>query len=149
MRYLAAIAATVALLALAVGCGGGGSSASTSGGDASAEADAACAAANRKIAVLRAPDGDAGVLEYLEQTEAAVERLQLEVAGLDGSSGVREYSEALASSVGVLNEMANAARSRNPDAVRELSQRLVELHVGRVAAAAGLTTCAQAPGAES
>jgi hypothetical protein len=150
VRYLAAIAAAAALLALAAGCGGGGSStASDSGGGEAAEANAACAAANRKIAALQAPDDDAAVLEYLEQTEAAVEQLRVELAGLGGSAGIREYSKALATSVGVLNEMANAARSSNPDAVRELSQELVDLQVGKLAEAAGLTTCAEAPGAES
>ena len=152
MRYLAAIAAAAALLALAAGCGGGGgsSTASGSGGaEVSAEADAACAEANRKIAALQTPEDDAAVLDYLERTEAVVEGLQLEVAGLGGSAGVREYSKALTSSVTVLNEMANAARSGNPDAVRELSNELVDLQVGKLAQAAGLQTCAEAPGAGS
>ena len=162
MKGLAAIAAAIAILALAAGCGGGGSSsssssatsgdstnASASGDDATAAANEACAAANREIASLSIPDSEAAVLEYLEQTEATVEQLQREVAGVDGSSGIAEYSEALATAVTVLNEMANAARSRNPDGVRELSRGLERLHVGKVAAAAGLETCSEAPEVES
>ncbi len=153
MKYLAAIVAATALLAVAAGCGGGGDDSTTgsgsgSGGDAAA-ADAACAKANQRVAALRTPENEVAVLEYLEATEAAVEELQKEVAALDGSSGLREYANALETSVGLLNEMSNAARSRNPDAVRELSKGLVRLHVGKLAEAAGLKACAEAPGAES
>ena len=161
MKYFAAIAAAIAILALAAGCGGGGGSSSSSGasdsanatstaGDgASAAANEACAAANQKIAALPTPDNEQAVVEYLEQTEEAVEQLQVEVAGADGSSGITEYSKALASSVSVLNEMTNAARSGNPDGVRELSKELEKLHLGKVAEAAGLQTCSEAPRAES
>jgi ABC-type glycerol-3-phosphate transport system substrate-binding protein len=158
MRFLAATAAAIALLALAAGCGGGGGDGSSSSGggtdagasgDPAAAANEACAAANRKIAALSTPENEVAVLEYLEQTEEAVEQLQVEVAGVDGSDGIAEYSEALASAVAVLNEMSNAARSRNPDGVRELSKELEKLHVGKVAAAAGLETCSEAPGVES
>jgi HPt (histidine-containing phosphotransfer) domain-containing protein len=159
MKYLTALAAAIALLALAAGCGGGGDSSSSgssgetnasAGGDAdSAAANEACATANQKIAALPIPDHEQAVVEYLEQTEETVAELQAEVAGLNGSAGITEYSEALASSVAVLNEMANAARSRNPDEVRELSKELENLHLGKVAEAAGLETCAEAPKVES
>jgi ABC-type glycerol-3-phosphate transport system substrate-binding protein len=148
MRSHAAIAAAIALLALAAGCGGGGGGDSSSTAAATA-ANEACAAANQKIASLSTPDNEAAVLEYLEQTEATVEQLQVEVAAVDGSSGIVEYSDALSEAVTVLNEMANAARSRNPDGVRELSKQLEKLHVGKVAEAAGLETCSEAPGVES
>jgi hypothetical protein len=158
VRFVLATAAAIALLGVAVaGCGGGGgsSTASNSGGstavsstgdETSAAANDACAEANKKIAALQTPSNSAAVLEYLEQTEAAVEQLQVEVAALNGSASLTEYSQALATSVGVLNEMANAARSQNPDAVREFSKELEELHVGELAEAAGLDTCAETPG---
>jgi ABC-type glycerol-3-phosphate transport system substrate-binding protein len=163
VKYLAATAAAIALLALAAGCGGGGGSSSStapgassgstntsaSGDEASAQANEACAAANEAIAKLPTPENDVAVLEYLEQTEAAVTKLQTEVAAVGGSAGIQEYAAALAKSVAVLNEMTNAARSRNPDAVRELSKELVALHLGKVAQAAGLDMCAETPGVES
>ena len=43
------------------------------------------------------------------------------------------------------NEMANAARNENYDAVRELSDGLVQLHLGELAEVAGLKTCAEVP----
>lgn len=160
MKRLTAIAVAIALVAFAAGCGGGGGGSSSpasgdgttvsaSGDDASAAANEACAAANQKIAALSIPDNEQAVLEYLEATEATVEELQIEVAGLDGSSEITGYAEALASSVGVLNEMSNAARSRNPDEVRELSKQLEKLQLAKVAEAAGLETCAEAPKVES
>src|SRR6185369_9651093 len=160
MKLLLATATAIALLGLAVaGCGGGGSSsngsssdsgtnASSSGDDVSAAANEACAAANKTIAALGTPDTNQAVLEYLEKTEDAVEQLQGEIAGLDGSSELAAYGDALATSVGVLTEMSNAARSRNPDAVRELSKELEKLKVGKLAEAAGLDTCAETPGVE-
>jgi hypothetical protein len=160
VKYLIALTAAIALLAVAAGCGGGGddsgssaagdgTNASASGDGASAAANEACAAANQEIAALAIPDHEQAVVEYLEQTEATVAQLHEEVAGLDGSSGIAEYAGALATSVTVLNEMANAARSRNPDEVRELSKQLEELHLGKVAEAAGLETCAEAPAVDS
>jgi hypothetical protein len=161
VKYLAAAAAATALLALAAGCGGGGGSSSTapassgstntsaSGDEATAQANEACAAANKTIAELTTPENDVAVLEYLEQTEAAITKLQTEVAAAGGSAGIQEYAAALSKSVAVLNEMTNAARSRNPDAVRELSKELVALHLAKVAQAAGLDMCAEAPGVES
>ncbi|HYC81447.1 MAG TPA: hypothetical protein VEB65_06645 [Solirubrobacterales bacterium] len=159
MKRLALTAATIALVAVVAGCGGGGdtsgSAASTgtnadaAGDAASAAANEACADANREIAALPAPGNETAVLEYLEETEETVAKLQVEVADLDGSPGITEYAQALATSVTVLNEMANAARSRNPDEVRELSKELEKLRLGRVAEAAGLETCAEAPEVES
>lgn len=161
MKLLLATATAIALLGIAVaGCGGGGGSstgstsesgtnASSTGDDTSAAGNEACAEANKKIAALGTPDNNQAVLEYLEQTEDAVEQLQGEIAGLDGSAEVARYGEALATSVGVLSEMSNAARSRNPDAVRELSKELEQLKVGELAEAAGLDTCAETPGVES
>jgi hypothetical protein len=159
VKRLVLTTATIALVAVVAGCGGGGdtsdsavgtgTNASASGDAASAAANEACAAANREIAALPAPDNETAVLEYLEETEETVAKLHDEVAGLDGSAGLTEYAEALATSVTVLNEMANAARSRNPDEVRELSKELEKLHLGKVAEAAGLETCAEAPEVES
>ncbi len=45
--------------------------------------------------------------------------------------------------------MTNAARNENFDAVRELSDGLVELHLGELAEAAELKTCAEVPVSES
>ena len=45
----------------------------------------------------------------------------------------------------MLNEMTNAARSENFDAVREISDGLVEIHLGELAEAAELKTCAEVP----
>ena len=45
--------------------------------------------------------------------------------------------------------MANAARSENFDAVRELSDELVEINLGELAEAAELKTCAEVPVSES
>jgi hypothetical protein len=129
--------------------GGAGAGAGAGGGDATAAANAACASANRRIAALTTPNGPAAVVKYLEATEAAIEQLQGEVAAVGGPAGVREFARALETSVGVLNKMSNAARSLNPDAVRELSKQLVDLHLGEVAEAAGLDTCAATPGVES
>lgn len=142
-----ALAAT-ALPALA-GCGGGSGSTSAAGGSFATDADAACARANQRIAALGTPrQGE--VLAYLERTEAVIERLHRQVAAL-GASGAAEtaYTEALARALPVLNEMANAARSENFDAVRELSDELVKLRLGERAEAAGLETCAEVPVSES
>jgi hypothetical protein len=49
----------------------------------------------------------------------------------------------------VLNHMTNAARSENFDAVRELSDELIELKVGKLAEAAELKACAEVPGASA
>lgn len=154
MRRLLLTAVTIALVAVVTGCGGGDGSTSSGGGasgsaDASAAANEACAAANREIAALPIPDDEQAVVEYLEQTEETVAQLEVEISGADGSAGITEFAQALATSVTVLNEMANAARSRNPDEVRELSKRLEKLHLGKVAEAAGLDTCAEAPEVES
>ncbi len=45
----------------------------------------------------------------------------------------------------VLNEMTNAARNENFDAVREISDELVELNLGELAEAADLRICAEVP----
>jgi hypothetical protein len=143
----AAVAIAVAVVIVA-GCGGGGSSSSSGsggGGDFASGAEAACANANKQIAALGVPE-EASVLEYLEGTEAVIEKLHSEIAAL-GSSGSaeREYTNALAKSVTVINEMSNAARSENLDAVRELSNSLVDFHLGELAEAAELKTCAEVP----
>jgi hypothetical protein len=158
MKHLTAAAViAIALPVFAAGCGGDsstssmstdGNNASATGDSAAAQANEACAKANGKIAALGQPDGDQAVLEYLEETEQTVDQLHGEVAGLD-DPGVAAYAEALSKSVTVLNEMANAARSSNPDGVRELSKELESLRLGKVAQAAGLDTCAEVPGVES
>jgi hypothetical protein len=53
--------------------------------------------------------------------------------------------EGLAEALPLLNQMTNAARNENFDAVRELSDGLVELHLGELAEAAGLKACAEVP----
>jgi hypothetical protein len=143
-RSLASLVVLSAAGALVVvGCGGGGSSSSGGGGSFASGADAACTSANKQIAALGTPQQDE-VLQYLEKTELVIEKLHKEVAAL-GGSGVAEtkYTEALAAAVPILTRMSNAARNENFDAVRELSDELVELHLGEVAKAAELTACAE------
>ena len=148
---LTCVLGAIGLLVVA-GCGGGGSSSSSTGeaGSSSGEgfaggADAACASANKQIAALGTPQQEQ-VLEYMEKTETVVEGLDDEVQALAGSGPTEAaYTEALGKAVIVLNQMTNAARSENYDAVRELSDGLVELHLGELAEAAELKTCAEVP----
>jgi hypothetical protein len=145
-------------LVVVAGCGGGGSSSSSSseastGGSSSegagkmaSDADAACTTANKKIAALGTPQQEE-VLGYLESTEEVIATLDQEMQGMAGSgSAETAYVAALGKSLPVLNEMTNAARNENFDAVRELSDELVELHLGELAEAAELTACAEVPG---
>lgn len=139
-------------LLVVAGCGGGGSS-SSSGGEANSGtgagfaggAEAACASANKQIAALGTPQQEQ-VLEYMEKTEVVIETLHDEVAAL-GASGPTEtaYAEALGEAVTLLNQMSNAARNENYDAVRELSDGLVKEHLGELAEAAELKSCAEVP----
>lgn len=63
---------------------------------------------------------------------------------LGGSGSVETaYTEALAKSVTVIGDMSNAARNENVDAVRELSDELIEFHLGELAEAAELTACSE------
>ena len=151
----------VALLLLAVvgaallaGCGGGGSSSSSGGGgsssgDFASTAEAACTKANKEIAALGTPQ-QAEVFEYMERTEVLIEELheQVQAAAGDGSAEAA-YVKGLAAAVPVLNEMTNAARNENYDAVRELSTELIEIHLGELAEAAELKACAEVPVSES
>jgi hypothetical protein len=142
----------ISLLVVA-GCGGGGSSSSSTGeggggsssGEFAASAEAACTKADGQIAALGTPQ-QAEVSEYMERTETVIEELheQAQAAAGDGSAEVA-YVEGLAEAVPLLNQMTNAARNENFDAVRELSDGLVELHLGELAEAAGLKTCAEVP----
>jgi hypothetical protein len=138
----------VGLLTVA-GCGGGGSSSagSTSGGsgDFAAGAEAACSKANKQIEALGTPQQEQ-VTDYLVETETVIEGLHREVAAL-GASGSTEaaYVKGLAKAIPVLTAMTNAARSENFDAVRELSAGLVQIHLGELAEAADLKTCAEVP----
>jgi hypothetical protein len=148
----------LAILGLGVlaGCGGGGSSSSSSssgstgsGGEGSStfalSAEAACKSANKKIAALGSPQQEE-VLKYLESTEEVIAELDQTVQGLVGSgSAETAYAAALGKSLPVLNEMTNAARNENFDAVRELSDELVELHLGELAESAELKACAEVP----
>ena len=156
-RRLAATAgAAVVAIVIVAGCGGsssssssagGGSSSSSSGGggDFASGAEAACVGANKRIAALGTPE-ESSVLEYLESTESVIEMLHDEIAALGGSgSAEREYTNALAKAVAVINEMSNAARSENLDAVRELSGSLISFHLGELAEAAQLKTCSEVP----
>jgi hypothetical protein len=146
--------ATVALAAVAIvvsGCGGGGSGSSSSapsgGGGASAAfasgAESACATANKAIEEMGTPS-QSEVLKYMETTESVVGKLSEEVSALEASDGAEKaYAAALEKSSTVLNEMTNAARNENFDAVREISDELIELHLGELAEAADLRICAE------
>lgn len=149
---LAGVLGAISLLVV-VGCGGGGSSSSSSteagssggGGSFAGGAEAACSGANKQIAALGTPQQEE-VLEYMETTETVVEGLDEEVRALGGSGAAEAaYTEALGKAVIVLNSMTNAARNENYDAVRELSDGLVELRLGELAEAADLKTCAEVP----
>ena len=151
----AALLGVVAVILLA-GCGGGGSSSgssstssASSSGDFASAADAACATANKQIAGLGTPT-QAEVLQYMETTETVIEKLHSEVQALGGSGAAEKvYTEALGKSVITLNHMTNAARNENFDAVREISDELIELHLGELAENAELTVCAEVPGSSS
>jgi hypothetical protein len=150
--------ATAALAAVAIvvsGCGGGGSSSgSPSGGGGGGEgasgsfasgAEAACATANKAIEELGTPT-QAEVLKYMETTESVIGKLSDEIAALNPSDAAEKaYTAALAKSETVLNEMTNAARNENFDAVREISDELIELNLGELAAHADLRICAEVP----
>jgi hypothetical protein len=147
----------VGLLGLVVvtGCGGGGSSSSgssSSGGSSgsfASGAEAACSNANQQIAALGTPQ-QAEVLGYLEKTEDVIEELHEEVQALAGSATAEAaYTEALGKAVIVLNHMSNAARNENFDAVREISDELIEYHLGELAEAAELSNCAEVPEASA
>ena len=154
--------ATAALVAVAIvvsGCGGGGSSSGSSsgggggGGEAASGsfasgAESACATANKAIEALGTPT-QAEVLKYMETTESVVGKLSDEVSALNPSDAAEKaYTAALAKSETVLNEMTNAARNENFDAVREISDELIELHLGELAAHANLRICAEVPVSE-
>lgn len=135
------------------GCGGGGSSSSGSsgggGGDFVSGAEAACTKANKAIVALGTPQQEQ-VTQYLEATEAVIEKLHGEVAALDGSGAAEAaYTAGLAKAVPELTKMTNAARNENFDAVRELSAALVEIKLGELAEAAKLKSCAEVPVSES
>jgi hypothetical protein len=138
-------------MAVLVGCGGGGGSSSAAGGAGSssgsfvAGAEAACTAANNEIAALGTPQ-QAEVLAYLESTEKVVEELHEQVQAAGGSgSAETAYTKGLATAIPVLNKMSNAARNENYDAVREISDELVEIHLGELAEAAELKACSEVP----
>ena len=151
--------ATAALAAVAIvvsGCGGGGggsSSGSSSGGEVASGsfasgAESACATANKAIEALGTPQ-QAEVLKYMETTESVIGKLSDEVAALNPSDAAEKaYTTALAKSETVLNEMTNAARNENFDAVREISDELIELHLGELAENADLRICAEVPVSE-
>jgi hypothetical protein len=143
--------AALAAVVFVSGCGGGGSnsgssSAEGSSGSFASGAEAACTRANKEIAALGTPQ-QAEVLVYLEKTEDVIEALHEEVQGF-GGSGTAEaaYVEALGKSVIILNHMSNAARNENYDAVREISDELIELNLGELAEKAELKACAEVPG---
>jgi hypothetical protein len=147
--------ASVGLVVVA-GCGGGGSSSSgaTGGGGSSSGsfvtgAEAACTTANKEVAALGTPQ-QAEVLQYLESTEKVIEELHEQVQAAGASDAAETaYTEALATALPVLTKMSNAARSENYDAVREISDELVALHLGELAEAAELKSCAEVPVSES
>jgi hypothetical protein len=144
MRRTFALVGIVVPLLLA-GCGGGGSSDSgSSGGSFVQAADAACAKANQEVEALSAPNSSAELIRYLGKTEAIVVRLGQQVEQLEPTGKPsRVYLGALRRSSVVLNEMFDAAQSKNPDAVGELSKTLAAVHLGRLARQAGLDGCAK------
>jgi hypothetical protein len=152
-KFLVVAPLLVLTAVVIAGCGGGGSSSSGSAGGGSGDfasgAEAACSKANKQVAALGTPQQEQ-VTDYLVETEAVIETLQKEVAAL-GASGAAEtaYVEGLASAVPILTKMSNAARNENFDAVRELSAGLVKIHLGELAEAAKLKTCAEVPVSES
>jgi hypothetical protein len=152
--WSAALLGVVGVVALA-GCGGGGSSSGSSssdsggGGAFASGADAACTNANKQIAALGTPS-QAEVAKYMETTETVIEKLDGEVQALGGTGAAEKaYTEALGKAVITLNHMTNAARNENYDAVREISDELIELHLGELAEKAELTVCAEVPGSEA
>lgn len=152
MRFgtFTSLLAVVAVGALALaGCGGGGSSTEGGGGDFASGAEAACSKANKQVAALGTPQQEQ-VTKYMVETEVVIETLAKEVAALDASSAAETaYAQGLAQAVPILTKMSNAARSENFDAVRELSAGLVEIHLGELAEAAKLKSCAEVPVSES
>jgi hypothetical protein len=146
-RLILLATAAIAVVAIVSGCGGGSSSSSSGGsGSFASGAEAACTLANKQISALGTPQ-QTEVLTYLEKTEAVIEKLHTEIVSLGGSgSAETAYTDALAESVTVINEMSNAARNENFDGVRELSDALIELHLGELAEAAELKSCAEVPG---
>jgi Flp pilus assembly protein TadD len=155
---LMAIAALAAVAIVVSGCGGGGSSSGSSAGATSGDeeasgsfasgAESACAKANKAIEALGTPE-QSEVLKYLETTESVIGKLSDEVSALNPSnSAEKAYTAALAKSETVLNEMTNAARNENFDAVREISDELIELHLGELAENADLRICAEVPVSE-
>ena len=155
-RFIAsAVLLGVIGLVVIAGCGGGSSSSSSGegggGGSSSfaSSAEAACKSADQQIAALGTPQQEQ-VLEYLEKTEDVVASLHEEMEGLTPSNAAEKaYVEALGKSVIVLNHMSNAARNENYDAVREISDELIEFKVGELAEAAELKSCAEVPEATS
>jgi hypothetical protein len=152
-----AIAVFAAVAIVVSGCGGGSGSSSPSGGGGGGEgpsgafasgAEAACATANKAIVALGTPE-QAEVLKYMETTESVIEKMSEEVSALGASDAAEKaYTAALAKSVGVLNQMTNAARNENFDAVREISDDLIALHLGELAENADLRICAEVPVSE-
>jgi hypothetical protein len=151
LRFIAsAVLVGVIGLVVIAGCGGGGSSSSSGGSSSFASgAEGACSKANKEIAALGTPQQEQ-VLEYLESTEDIIAELHGSVEALRPSgSAEKAYTQALGESVIVLNHMANAARNENFDAVREISDELIEFKVGELAEAANLKSCAEVPEATS
>jgi hypothetical protein len=148
-KFLVVAPLLVLTAVVIAGCGGGGSSSSGSAGGGSGDfasgAEAACSKANKQVAALGTPQQEQ-VTDYLVETEAVIETLQKEVAAL-GASGAAEtaYVEGLASAVPILTKMSNAARNENFDAVREISDELIEFKLGEKAEEAGLKACAEVP----
>jgi hypothetical protein len=138
--------------ALLAGCGGGSSSSSSGGGssgDFASTAEAACTKANKEIATLGTPQ-QADVFKYMERTEAVIEELHEQVQAAAGEGAAEAaYVKGLTTAIPVLNQMTNAARSENFDAVRELSAELIEIDLGELAEAAELKACAEVPVSES
>ncbi len=153
---LMAIAALAAVAIVVSGCGGGSSSGSGTGSGSTSEgegasgsfasgAEAACSTANKAIEELGTPQ-QAEVLKYMETTESVIGKLSEEVSALGASDPAEKaYTGALAKSELVLNQMTNAARNENFDAVREISDELIELHLGELAENADLRICAEVP----
>jgi hypothetical protein len=142
MRAAAAltVAAVLSLPVLLAGCGGGGGKSS---GEFTTVAESACTGASKQIAALGAPQAS-GLVKYLEATDSIVAKVKAKVEGVKGQGeGEKVYVEGLQVATKALGEMVLAAQARNSRSVGEVSERLTELHLGKLAEEAGLESCAK------
>jgi hypothetical protein len=134
------VAAVLSLPVLLAGCGGGGGS---SNGEFASAAESACTSASSRIAALGAPQ-PSSLVKYLEATDSIVAKVTAKVERVKGQGEAEKaYVEGLRIATKALGEMVLAAQARNSRSVDEISERLTELHLGKLAEEAGLESCAQ------